>query len=95
MDAVCQCAGNGGAGQPLGPASDRVALFATQLLQAKVLRWPARRKVVAGAVLWVGGLIVLPGTASMGTYVAAFGVLGAGAGFMIGRSHFSRQCCAA
>jgi MFS family permease len=63
-----------------------VALFATQLLQAKVLRWPARRMVITGAALWVGGLIVLLGTASMSIYVAAFGVLGAGAGFMMAGS---------
>jgi hypothetical protein len=63
-----------------------VALFATQVLQAKVLRWSARRMVVTGGALWMAGLMVLLGTASMGAYAAAFGVLGAGAGFMMAGS---------
>jgi MFS family permease len=63
-----------------------VALFGTQLLQARLLGWSARRMIVAGAAFWVAGLVVLLGIATMGAYVAAFAALGAGAGFLMAGS---------
>ncbi len=63
-----------------------VALIASQLLQARVLRWPAQRMVIAGSAAWIAGLLVLLGTSSLAAYVAAFAVLGAGAGFMMAGS---------
>jgi len=63
-----------------------LALFGTQMLQARFLGWSARRMVVAGGAFWVAGLLVLLGTATMGAYVAAFASLGAGAGFLVAGS---------
>lgn len=63
-----------------------LALFGTQMLQARFLGWPARRMVVAGSTFWVAGLLALLGTATMGAYVAAFALLGAGAGFLVAGS---------
>lgn len=63
-----------------------LALFGTQMLQARLLGWSARRMVVAGGAFWVAGLLALLGTATMGAYVAAFALLGAGAGFLVAGS---------
>jgi MFS family permease len=60
-----------------------VALFATQLLQVRVLRWPARRMVLAGAVAWLAGLLVLLFTARIATYFLAYSLLGMGAGLLM------------
>lgn len=45
-----------------------LALFGTQMLQARFLGWPARRMVVAGGAFWVAGRLALLGTATMGAY---------------------------
>ena len=60
-----------------------VALFATQVLQVKVLRWTARRMILAGVVLWLAGLLVLLFTAAAATYFLAYALLGAGAGLLM------------
>ena len=63
-----------------------LALFGTQLLQARLLRWTPRRMIIVGSGLWTTGLLVLLGTATIGTYLAAFAVIGAAAGFMMAGS---------
>lgn len=60
-----------------------VALFVTQVLQVKLLRWPARRMILAGALLWVAGLLILLYTASAMSYYLSLVILGGGAGMLM------------
>jgi len=59
------------------------ALFLTQLLQMKVLKWGARRMMLAGSVFWVIGLLILLFTTTIAAYWFAYGLLGIGAGMLI------------
>lgn len=60
-----------------------VALFVTQILQIKLLRWPARTMILAGSVCWIVGIAVLLGTASAGAYYLAYTFMGIGAGLLM------------
>jgi MFS family permease len=60
-----------------------VALFATQILQVKVLRWPACRMILVGSLFWVAGLAVLLLTATMAAYFFSYALLGIGAGLLV------------
>jgi MFS family permease len=60
-----------------------VALFATQILQVKVLQWPARRMILAGALFWVSGLLALLLTATIAAYFFSYALLGIGAGLLM------------
>ena len=58
-----------------------IALFATQVLQIKVLQWPARRMILVGALFWIAGLLVLLLTPTLAAYFVAFALLGIGRTF--------------
>ncbi len=60
-----------------------LALLATQTVQVKLLRWPARRMVLTGIVFWLVGLLVLLFTESAASYFAAYAAMGVGAGFTL------------
>ena len=60
-----------------------VAMLLAQVLQVRLLRWPARRMVLVGAVFWVCGLLVLLLTASAASYFLAYALLGTGAGLLM------------
>lgn len=60
-----------------------VALFATQVLQVKVLRWSARRMILVGSLFWIVGLAVLLLTATIAAYFVAYALLGIGAGLLV------------
>lgn len=60
-----------------------VTMFLAQMLQVKVLQWPARRIVLVGAALWIGGLLALLLTATAASYFGAYALLGAGAGLLV------------
>jgi MFS family permease len=60
-----------------------VAMFATQILQVRLLRWKAHRMVVVGILLWLIGLVILLFTASVAAFAAAYAVLGAATGLLM------------
>ena len=60
-----------------------MALFATQILQVKILQWPARRMIIAGALFWVAGLLALLLTATIAAYFVSYALLGIGAGLLM------------
>jgi MFS family permease len=60
-----------------------VALLLTQILQVRVLQWPARRMILAGALFWVAGLGALLLTATAAAYFLSYALLGIGAGLLI------------
>lgn len=60
-----------------------VALFATQILQVKVLHWPARRMILVGALFWIAGLLVQLFTATITAYFFAYVLLGIGGGLLM------------
>jgi MFS family permease len=60
-----------------------VALFATQILQLKVLHWPARRMILVGALFWIAGLLVQLFTATITAYFFAYVLLGIGGGLLM------------
>ena len=60
-----------------------VALFVTQILQVKLLQWPARRMILVGTLFWVAGLAVLLLTATMASYLLSYALLGVGAGLLV------------
>lgn len=60
-----------------------VALFATQVLQIRLLRWRAHRMVVTGAACWIAALLVMRFAASTPEFLLAYAVMGVGAGFLI------------
>src|SRR4029450_10268949 len=60
-----------------------VALFATQILQGKVLQWPRRPMILAGAIFWAAGLLALLLTATIAAYFFSYALLGIGAGLLM------------
>ena len=60
-----------------------VALFATQIVQVKVLHWPARRMILVGALFWVAGLLVQLFTATITAYFFSYVLLGIGGGLLM------------
>lgn len=60
-----------------------VALFITQILQVRILRWQSRRMVLVGAICWLVALPILLFAASMSSYFLAYLLMGAGAGFLM------------
>jgi MFS family permease len=60
-----------------------VALFATQIVQMKILQWPARPMVLVGALFWIAGLGALLFTATLGAYFFSYALLGVGAGLLM------------
>ncbi|MBT2299407.1 MFS transporter [Variovorax paradoxus] len=59
------------------------SLFASQVLQARWLRWQPKRLLAFGAALWIVGTLVLLFTANAPAYFLAYALLGAGAGFLL------------
>lgn len=60
-----------------------VALFATQILQVKLLHWPARRMILGGTLFWAAGLGTLLFTATIAAYFFSYALLGIGAGLLV------------
>lgn len=60
-----------------------IGMFAAQFLQVRFLRLSARILVIAGAGLWIAGLLLLLSTASAISYYLAYALLGFGAGFLM------------
>lgn len=59
------------------------AMFAVQLLQASVLRLAPRALVLAGAGLWIAGLLLLLSTSDALSYYVAYTLFGLGAGCLL------------
>lgn len=60
-----------------------VALLVTQVLQVRVLQWPARRMILVGTLFWIAGLVTLLLTATAAAYFLSYALLGVGAGLLI------------
>lgn len=60
-----------------------VALIITQIVQMRLLRWPPRRMLVTGALLWIAAILVMLNGHSPAAFYAAFAMAGAGAGLLI------------
>lgn len=58
-------------------------MFAVQLLQVRFLRFSPRILVLAGASLWIAGLLLLLSMADALSYCLAYTLLGLGAGFLL------------
>lgn len=59
------------------------AMFAVQFLQLRVLRFAPRVLVIAGAGLWISGLLLLLSTADAISYYVAYALMGLGSGFLL------------
>lgn len=59
------------------------AMFAAQFLQLRALRFAPRVLVIAGAGLWISGLLFLLSTADAVSYYVAYALMGLGSGFLL------------
>ena len=60
-----------------------VSMFVVQFLQVRVLRFPPRILVLAGAGLWIAGLLLLIATGDAKSYYLAYTLFGLGTGFLL------------
>lgn len=59
------------------------AMFGVQFLQLRVFRFAPRVLVIAGAGLWISGLLLLLSTADAVSYCVAYALMGLGSGFLL------------
>jgi hypothetical protein len=60
-----------------------LALFGTQLVQLRLLRWQPERLVIVGALAWIGGLGLMLLTAHLASFLLAYAMFGVGAGLLL------------